>query len=94
MKNTQTITKEDVDLDAAIKKLFERNLVLYNDDVNTFEHVIECLMTYCKHVGTQAEQCALIVHSNGKCGIKTGRLEVLQPIAEALLENQLSVKIE
>ena len=80
-------------LDEEIKKLFNRDLVLYNDDVNTFEHVIECLVKYCDHVPPQAEQCALIVHHNGKCQIKNGTYEELEPIAKALLEEKLSVKI-
>lgn len=94
MKNTETITKEDTKIDEAIKNLMERNLVLYNDDVNTFQHVIDCLVTYVNHVPTQATQCAHIVHNNGKCHIKKGSYESLKIIADALLENRLSVKIE
>jgi ATP-dependent Clp protease adaptor protein ClpS len=45
-------------------------LLLYNDDVNSFDHVIECLMRICKHQPEQAEQCALIVHFKGKCVVK------------------------
>jgi ATP-dependent Clp protease adaptor protein ClpS len=78
------------ELDDLINK---RSIVLYNDDVNTFDHVIFCLMEYCEHNYYQAEQCALIVHNNGKCSIKSGSFEDLKPIAEALQEKQLSVKI-
>jgi ATP-dependent Clp protease adaptor protein ClpS len=82
------------EIDAAIKQLFERSIILYNDDYNTFEHVIECLVHYCGHQPLQAEQCALIVHSNGKCSIKNGTYEDLEPICSALLENGLTAKIK
>lgn len=85
-KEESTITREQV------KSPW--HIVLYNDDVNTFEHVIECLMKYCKHTLHQAEQCALIVHHNGKCSVKVGEYDDLRPIWEALLDNQLKAKIE
>ena len=69
-------------------------LVLYNDDVNTFDWVIECLVKYCNHEENQAEQCAMLVHYKGKCTVKTGALSKLKPICEALLDNDLSAKIE
>ena len=65
-----------------------------NDDINSIQHVIACLVHYCNHIPTQAEQCATIVHNNGKCGIKTGEYDELKPIQEALLEQGLSAKIE
>lgn len=96
--NKQTETEVEVvvseEEEAAIKKLFDRNIVLYNDNVNTFDHVISCLIDYCEHQPSQAEQCAIIVHNNGKCSVKTGAYEVLEPICKALLENKLSAKIE
>ena len=65
---SETITAPEVDIDVAIKQLLAttQSIVLYNDDVNTFDHVIECLIRYCKHSLNQAEQCATIVHFNGK----------------------------
>jgi ATP-dependent Clp protease adaptor protein ClpS len=57
-----------------------KDLVLYNDDVNTFEYVIELLVKYCHHSTTQAEQCAYIVHYKGKCQVKRGQYEKLKPI--------------
>ena len=50
----------------------EHQIVLHNDDVNTFDHVINCLIRYCDHTMEQAEQCAYIVHYKGKCTVKTG----------------------
>jgi ATP-dependent Clp protease adaptor protein ClpS len=92
--NTHTITTEDEEIQQAIDELFEHEIILHNDDVNSFEHVIDCLMDYCKHNPLQAEQCALLVHHTGKCSVKKGKIEVLLPIATALLENQLSVTIQ
>ena len=69
-------------------------LVLYNDDVNTFDHVIECLMKYCHHDMQQAEQCALMVHTKGKCVVKSGDYASLEPLCTALCDNGLSAQIE
>jgi ATP-dependent Clp protease adaptor protein ClpS len=69
-------------------------IVLYNDEVNTFDHVINCLVKYCGHEAIQAEQCALIVHTKGKCRVKEGPFDNLRPINEALQENGLSSIIE
>ena len=68
-------------------------ILLYNDDFNTFEHVIEMLCKYCEHDSVQAEQCAWIVHNNGKCMIKRGEMDNLKPICSALREAGLSAKI-
>ncbi len=71
----------------------EHEIILYNDDVNTFEHVINTLVAYCDHTYEQAEQCAYIVHYSGKCGVKTGSYEELEPICLKLLEAQLSAEL-
>jgi ATP-dependent Clp protease adaptor protein ClpS len=69
-------------------------IVLYNDDVNTFSHVIECLIRICEHSSEQAEQASLIVHFRGKCSVKTGEEKVLKQKCLALLDQGLSAKIE
>jgi len=69
-------------------------IVLYNDDVNTFDWVIECLVKYCGHDTIQAEQCAWFVHSKGKYSVKIGSRNLLKPICEVLLEKGLSAKLE
>jgi ATP-dependent Clp protease adaptor protein ClpS len=69
-------------------------IVLYNDDVNTFDWVIECLVKYCGHDTIQAEQCAWFVHSKGKYSVKVGSRTKLKPICEVLLEKGLSAKLE
>lgn len=76
------------------KKLDHHQLVLYNDDVNTFDFVIESLMEVCKHERLQAEQCTLLVHYTGKCAVKEGSFSVLRPMCEALLDRGLSSVIE
>ena len=68
-------------------------IVLFNDDVNTFEHVIKTLITVCKHTAEQAEQCALLVHYKGKCTVKTGLIEELQPQCTKLVDAGLSAEI-
>ncbi|MBS1650377.1 MAG: ATP-dependent Clp protease adaptor ClpS [Bacteroidetes bacterium] len=89
--NSTELLEEEV---TVVKEGAIKTLVLYNDDVNTFDHVINCLIKYCKHEVEQADQCAHIVHFKGKCAIKSGSFNSLRPICEALLENKLSAKIE
>ena len=79
--------------DVLIKDVEKHQIILYNDDVNTFQHVIETLVKVCKHTYQQAEQCAYIVHFSGKCVVKTGSLEELVPICSALLDAGLSAEI-
>lgn len=69
-------------------------LILYNDDVNTFDFVIESLVKVCKHDLLQAEQCTYLVHYKGKCLVKNGTFEKLRPMCEGLLERGLTAKIE
>lgn len=96
--DVMNVTEVDIDtqIDEAIKELIEptKSIVLYNDDHNSFAHVIECLMVYCEHAPIQAEQCTLIIHHNGKCAVKNGGYDKLKPICEALLEQGLTAKIE
>ncbi len=71
-----------------------RNLILYNDDYNTFEFVIESLIAVCEHEPIQAEQCTYIVHYNGKCTVKNGSYTDLNPMRVALCDRGLSAVIE
>lgn len=72
----------------------EQQIVLYNDDFNTFEFVIESLIKVCRHDPVQAEQCTYLVHYKGKCSVKRGSYEVLEPMCTALLERGLTAEIE
>ncbi|NBV14103.1 MAG: ATP-dependent Clp protease adaptor ClpS [Sphingobacteriia bacterium] len=70
------------------------DLILYNDEVNTFDWVITSLIDVCQHNDQQAEQSALIVHYKGKCTVKSGSLDSLEPRCLALLDRGLSARIE
>ncbi|MFT5667023.1 MAG: ATP-dependent Clp protease adaptor protein ClpS [Vicingaceae bacterium] len=83
---------EEVELKKQVVQ--ERELILHNDDFNTFEHVINCLVSYCEHKEIQAEQCAYIVHHNGKCSVKKGPKSALEPIYMALQLQNLKVEIK
>jgi ATP-dependent Clp protease adaptor protein ClpS len=69
-------------------------LILYNDDVNTFEFVTESLIKVCGHEALQAEQCTYLVHYKGKCSVKRGEYSKLEPMCTALLDRGLSAQIE
>lgn len=70
-----------------------QKLILHNDDVNTFDHVIDCLVRICKHDELQAEQCAFLVHFKGKATVKTGARGDLLGMCQALLDEGLSATI-
>lgn len=80
--------------EVALKENAEKALILYNDDVNTFEFVTDSLIKVCKHDSIQAEQCTYLVHYTGKCVVKNGSFKKLKPLCEALLERGLSATIE
>ncbi len=69
------------------------DLVLYNDEVNTFDWVIETLIDVCDHEPTQAEQCAFIVHYKGKCTVKSGDFDFLEPFHRELSNRNLSADV-
>jgi ATP-dependent Clp protease adaptor protein ClpS len=71
----------------------ENQIVLFNDDVNTFDHVINMLIYACEHTPEQAEQCAIIVHYKGKCTVKSGPYDELEPRCSMLLDAGLSAEI-
>jgi ATP-dependent Clp protease adaptor protein ClpS len=83
--------KEELLLEEEVLK--QNEIVLFNDDVNTFDHVIDTLIYACDHVPEQAEQCAIIVHYKGKCTVKTGSYDDLKPRCSKLLEAGLSAEI-
>lgn len=88
-------TKEKIqeDVEVAEKESNLNEIVLYNDDVNTFDHVINSLIFACEHTPEQAEQCSIIVHYKGKCTVKTGEFDELKPRCSMLLEAGLSAEI-
>jgi ATP-dependent Clp protease adaptor protein ClpS len=88
-----TIEKVQEQFDVLESVSINNEIVLFNDDVNTFDHVIETLIRVCKHSAEQAEQCAILVHYKGKCTVKTGHFDELKPLCTQLLEAQLSAEI-
>jgi len=89
--STREKTSEEVLLDEDLSK--QNEIILYNDDVNTFDHVIDTLIQVCDHAPAQAEQCAIIVHYKGKCTVKTGDYDDLKPRCTMLLNAGLSAEI-
>ena len=69
------------------------SIIVYNDEVNTFDHVINTLIEYCEHTLEQAEQCTLIIHFKGKCPVKNGDFEELVPIRQAICDRGISAEI-
>lgn len=88
-------TKEEVleEVKTQTKKQKNYEIVLFNDDVNTFDHVIQTLIYACDHTAEQAEQCSLLVHYKGKCTVKTGAYPDLKPRCSKLLDAGLSAEI-
>lgn len=78
------VLEEDIDV---------KDLVVFNDDVNTFEHVISTLIRVCKHSPEQAEQCTLLIHFKGKCAVKSGLFEELKPMKDSICEAGIDAKI-
>ena len=86
--------KEDDDFDILEKEKNENLLVLYNDEVNTFDWVIKTLIDVCGHTQEQAEQCAIIIDSKGKYAVKEGTYEILKPMCDAITERGIGATIE
>ncbi len=81
------------EIDLATQEAFAHQVILFNDDVNTFDHVINTLVKVCDHDPLQAEQCALLVHFKGKYSVKSGSYDDLLPQCSALLDAGLSAEI-
>jgi ATP-dependent Clp protease adaptor protein ClpS len=72
----------------------ELSLILFNDDINSFDYVVDALIEVCEHDPLQAEQCTLIAHHNGKCAVKNGTIEELKEMCKALQDRGLSSIIQ
>lgn len=88
-----TIEKHQEDIALLEKQVNQHEIVLHNDDVNTFDFVIDCLVTVCEHTLEQAEQCTILVHYKGKCTVKTGEFKDLEPRCSKLLQLGLSAEL-
>jgi ATP-dependent Clp protease adaptor protein ClpS len=94
MNSTKYDEYEDVLVEDDIGTGYKSQLIVYNDDFNTFEWVIKCFMEVCNHTLEQSEQLSLLVHFKGKATVKTGVLSILKPMKDALVERGLSAVIE
>lgn len=91
--STKEKEQVSVDLLEETEVTGQHEIILFNDDVNTFDYVIETLMDVCEHSQEQAHQCSLIVHYKGKCAVKTGPMEDLKPRCSLLLDAGLSAEL-
>ena len=81
--------------DICLEELVEnKDLIVYNDDVNTFDHVIDSLIKVCEHKPLQAEQCTWLIHYKGKCQVKRADFDTLEPMCTALLDRGISAEIQ
>ncbi len=69
------------------------NLVVFNDDINTFDHVIQTLIRVCRHTIEQAEQCTWLIHYRGKATVKSGQVDELKPMREAICAAGIDARI-
>jgi ATP-dependent Clp protease adaptor protein ClpS len=88
-------TKEKIqeEFDVLELRANEHQIVLFNDDIHSFDYVIDSLIDVCEHTIEQAEQCTYLVHFKGKCTVKTGELKELKPRCSKLLELGLSAEL-
>ena len=91
--SVKPLWKENEDVEVLIAEEEKKVLVLHNDDYNTFDFVIFSLIEVCNHTIEQAEQCTWLVHYKGKCDVKSGSFDFLEPMCTALLERGLSAEI-
>jgi ATP-dependent Clp protease adaptor protein ClpS len=90
---SSTQEKKQVDVLEVVETTDVKDLVVFNDDFNTFAHVTATLIRVCEHSPEQAEQCTWIIHHKGKCTVKTGAMEELKPMKEAICEVGIDAKI-
>ena len=90
--DTDTMVEMDVDKLTSLAKSYQ--IIVWNDEVNTFEWVIETLIDVCKHSIEQAEQCAMIIHTKGKYAVQQGSYDTLKPNVDAITERGISATLE
>ena len=93
MEKLKPVYREEKAVEVLEEDIDVKDLVVFNDDVNTFEHVIKTLIRVCKHTPEQAEQCTLLIHFKGKCAVKTGLFEELKPLKDSICEAGIDAKI-
>ena len=93
MEKVKPLYHEELAVEVLEEDIDVKDLVVFNDDFNTFEHVIKTLIKVCKHSPEQAEQCTLLIHFKGKCAVKNGLFEELKPMKDSICEAGIDAKI-
>ncbi|MCK8493998.1 MULTISPECIES: ATP-dependent Clp protease adaptor ClpS [Spirosoma] len=89
----QPFEETEVDVLEEVVETDVHSLVVFNDDVNTFDHVIDTLIDVCHHTPEQAEQCTLLIHYKGKCAVKNGSWEELVPMRNEICRRGISAEV-
>lgn len=84
---------QERELQDTLEVIDVNNLVVFNDDFNTFDHVIQTLIKVCKHTPEQAEQCTWLIHYKGKCAVRSGPVEELNPMRQAICDAGIDARI-
>jgi ATP-dependent Clp protease adaptor protein ClpS len=90
--DTWTKSREDTDILTSVEE--PCNLIVWNDEINTFQWVIETLMDICGHSYEQAEQCSYIIHFQGKYAVKKGTYDELKPMCDAITDRGIGATVE
>lgn len=85
--------EQELDVLDAVDVTDQSNLVVFNDDINTFDHVIQTLIRVCRHTVEQAEQCTWLIHYRGKATVKSGQVDELKPMREAICAAGIDARI-
>lgn len=88
-----TFEHQEAGLEEGILTDLDRDLVVFNDDFNTFDHVIDTLIKVCRHSPEQAEQCTWIIHYKGKCAVKSGQEQKLVPLRDAICDRGIQAEV-
>jgi ATP-dependent Clp protease adaptor protein ClpS len=87
-------TEESTETELLTDSATPFSLIVWNDEVNTFDWVIETLIEICGHSQEQAEQCALLIHTRGKYAVKNGSYDFLKPLCDAITHRKIGATIE
>ena len=94
VKNIGFKPQQDEETDVLVSEEHPVSLIVWNDEVNTFEWVIETLIKVCDHAQEQAEQCAMLIHARGKYAVKQGDYNTLKPMCDTITERGIGATIE
>lgn len=93
MPLTSSLTEHELENALVVKEQVVHDLIVFNDDVNTFDHVIQTLIEICDHSPEQAEQCTILIHYKGKCTVKSGEVSELTPLRNAICHRGISAEV-